>query len=471
MSRDYDVVIVGGGGAGMSAALTATAKGARPIILEAGTKLGGATWWSTGVFYAAGTSVQRARGIVDSADDMFNYLMTLAQWAVRPDLIRILSDRSAEAVEWLIKLGVDFPAEWLVSSGVDLVPRGHPARGAGAMIADALANEVGAKGIETAFGTRVDGLIVEDGAVVGIRTGDTELRAPAVVITTGGFGNNFAMIERLFPSAARHGDRLWAVHHRTPFIEGDGITLGESIGARITGFDQGLLLPTSGFGKFEEAFLPPWVMLVNKDGRRFMAEYCAYTVSGYLISDQPESRAFAIFDEPTLAEAGADVRFADPYSSGTPTPTWDEAMIRSQVATGKVKVSDTIEGLAAAFGIDPLTLGNTAAEYNRNCRNGEDPVYFKESVKYFPVEKPPFYGIEIRPSIIGFTATGLDIDRTGRVHDIHDRIIPGLYAAGEVLGCVQGPRYGGGGMSIANAIILGRLAGETAAEAALAAAD
>jgi fumarate reductase flavoprotein subunit len=468
MSWDYDVIIVGGGGAGLSAAFQAHGKGASCMIVEADKVLGGATRFSTGVFYAAGTSVQRARGILDDTPDaMFDYIMTLEQWDVRPDITRVLCDRSAESLEWLIELGATFPPEWLVCSGIDTVPRGHPCRGTGAEIAQVLINAVGAKGVETAPANRVEELLLENGRIAGIRAGGTELRAPAVVVTTGGFGNSPEMIQKWFPSAAYHGELTWAVHRRANFIVGDGINLGQRIGAAIVGYDRGLLTPTTCFGKFEEAFVPPWVMLVNKEGRRFMAEYCAYSVSGYLINNQTDHRSFAIFDEPTLKEAGNDMRFADPYSSGTPMPTWEEGMIRDQLKKGKVKAANSLGELAASFGIDPITFGVTTEEYNRNCHEGHDPAFFKESPKFFPIEKPPFYGIEVRAAIIGQTSCGLDIDRLARVRDTHDRVIPGLYAGGEVLGCAHGPRYAGGGMGINSAITLGRLAGESAADYAL----
>ncbi|MBW8911256.1 MAG: FAD-dependent oxidoreductase, partial [Sphingomonas sp.] len=185
MKTDFDIIVVGGGGAGMTAALFAHAAGASVIILEADSKLGGATWLSGGVVYAAGTSVQKAQGIEDSPAAMFNYIMTLNAWETRPDIIRTFAERSAEAVEWLISLGAEY--EWVVKSGVDTVPRGHCTVGAGNSVGNLLRNEVGAKGIETALNTRVERLLVEDGRVVGIHASGMDLRASAVIVTTGGF--------------------------------------------------------------------------------------------------------------------------------------------------------------------------------------------------------------------------------------------------------------------------------------------
>ena len=144
---DYDIIIIGGGGAGMTAALFAHQAGAKVIILEADKKLGGATQYSEGVVYAAGTSVQKANGIEDTPQAMYDYIMTLNAWQTRPDMIKIFSERSALAVEFLISLGAKY--EWVVKSGVDTVPRGHCTVGCGAEIARLLIEAVGGKGIET----------------------------------------------------------------------------------------------------------------------------------------------------------------------------------------------------------------------------------------------------------------------------------------------------------------------------------
>ena len=466
--RDFDVIVVGGGGAGLSAAIEVARAGASVMVLEADTKLGGATAMSGGVFYAAGTGPQRAQGIEgDGPEAMFDYVMALNQWALKPNIIRYIADESAPTLDWLMGLGVSFP--FVIRSGVDSVARGHCAKDAGMAIAGALINAAGAAGVETAVATRVERLLIDDGRIVGVHADGTDLRAGAVVIATGGFGNDPEMRARLFPSAAQHGSWTWAVHDEAPFIRGDGIRLAEAIGADVVGIDNGLPLPTAGFGKFVEAFLPPWTMVVNEDGRRFMTETASFSVCGYLLNEQHGAHAFAIFDEPTLVEASNDGRYLDPFGTGMTTPTWQEATIRAQVESGRIKRADTLAALAQACGINAAALEMTAERYNRNCREGHDPEFFKESPKYFPVACPPFYAVEVRAAIIGGTGAGLDIDIGCQVLDRAGRAIPGLYAAGEVLGVVQGKRDAGGGMYVASALILGRKAGRQAARAALAA--
>ncbi len=464
MDWNFDVIVVGAGGAGLAAAIEATKAGASCMLLEADTKLGGATALSGGVFYAANTSIQRAAGITDdTADKMFEYIMALNHWKLKPDIMRYICDHSGPTLEWLIGLGAVFPTKWLVPSGVELTPRGHSSEGAGAGIADALINAAGAASVETALGVRVSKLLYQGGRVVGVRTPEMDLYAPTVILTTGGFGNSPEMRAKYFPSAAQHGSWTWAVHDPAPFILGDGITLGQSVGAGIVGQDTGLVLPTSGFSKSVEAFLPPWTMIVNEEGRRFMPESGSYTICGYLVNEQTNQHAFAIFDEPTMVEASTDLRYADPYNSGVPAPTWEEPTIRHQVAQGRVKTANTIAELASLCGIDPAACEESVAVYNRDCEKGIDTHFAKKAPRLFPVRQPPFYAIEVRAAIIGVTGAGLDIDVDCHVLDEHGRRIPGLYAAGEVLGVLQGKRYAGGGMSIGPAVILGRRAGVVAA--------
>lgn len=468
MSRDFDVIVIGSGAAGLSAAIEARQAGASVMIVEADDHLGGATRNSTGVVYACGTPAQKARGIEDSPDAVYNYIMTLNQHAVRPDLVRCYADGSGEMIEWLMEKGIEFPPDMLVHSDITDTARGHTSKTFGLGIADALINRAGALGAETALGTRVERLLVENGRVVGIEALGTQLRAPSVVIATGGFGNNPDMLAKWFPTAAYHGEKTWAVHRDAKFIQGDGIKLAESVGAEITGFDRGLIQPTPCFeSRYVEAFLPPWVIAVNKHGKRFMAEWESYAVCGYLISEQPEKRCWAIFDHPTMIANGDDLSYADPYNSGLATSSWEEITITREADKGVVHRADTLAELAMMAGLDPEAVAETVRIYNRDvAETGEDQRFLKDRNGHplGQIATAPFYAVEVRAAIVGFTAAGLDIDVDGRVLDTKGRVIEGLYGAGEVLGCFHGKRYAGGGTSIGSAVIFGRRAGIAAAK-------
>lgn len=463
MENDYDVIVVGAGGAGLSAAYHAASSGASVMVVEAGSEVGGATALAGGVVYAAGTSVQRAAGIHDTPEDMYQYMMTLNQWSIRPALARALSNAGAYLIDWLIELGNEFPPDLVVESGVGGRPRGHQSIGGGYGIIQSLANAIGAQGVEVALGSRVTGLIFEDGRVAGVRSGDVELRAGSVVITTGGFANNPDMIRRLWPTAAAHGSRVFSIYAAVPYNVGDGIKLAEAVGARVTGIDNGLLVPSPNFAPNLEAFLPEWAMVVNRDGRRFIPEDASYAISGYLLNEQPEMRCFAVFDEPAMLEACSDENVVKHYVNDPGSDSWRVSAIRANVANGRVKVADTIEELARRSDIAPAALEASVARYNEHMDRREDREFFKVAREFYPIRTPPFYAVEIRASAIVSCHAGLDIDSEGRVLDAMGEVIPGLYAGGEVLGCTLGRRYIGGGIGIANALAFGRISGLSAA--------
>ena len=454
MSTDFDVIVVGAGGAGMAAALTATAHGARVLLLDAAERCGGSTSLSGGVYYAASTSVQRAIGIADdTADAMYLYYMTLNQHKVEPALVRALCDGAADGLEWLISLGVRFPPEGLYASGVERIARGHAAAGRGAEIAEALENHLSGKAIDVALKTRVRALIRDDsGAVTGVDVDGQKVFANAVILATGGMGASTEMLSRHYPEAAAQAERAWYIGSK--HCRGDGLALGESMGADIVGHDRGLLLITPGFSQDLEVFLPGWLVYVNRDGRRFVDETTEYAVLSGVVKDQLNGECFALFDEETRAKAPRG-----PY----PVPSWEADALARLADQGRVFRAPTLDGLAEAAGIRAGALATTVEAYNADCAGGADTAFFKDADLLRPIARGPFYAVRMRPSIVCLTSTGLRIDRTARVLDRDDRPIPGLYAAGETTGGVLGERYIGGGNSIANAIVFGRIAGTAAA--------
>ena len=145
--------------------------------------------------------------------------------------------------------------------------------------------------------------------------------------------------------------------------------------------------------------------------------------------------------------------------------------IDEQIAKGKVVKADTLPELASLVGIESDTLETTIARYNSDYEKGEDSKFRKDASLMKPVLQAPFYASEIRPAIVCLTSTGLRVDEDMHVLDSADQPIKGLFSAGEVSGGVLGDRYIGGGNSIANAIVFGRVAGEQAAREAGATAN
>lgn len=471
MAFDYDVIVIGGGGAGMAAAITAHDCGARVALLEAADQLGGSTALSGGVVYGAPTSVQRAAGIEgDSVDAMYEYYMTLNQHKVEPGIVRRLCEFSGPAIEWLIRLGVVFEPGDLYASGVESVPRGHKATGNGAAIAQVLDREVSRRDIDVSRGCRVTALHRDEhGAVRGVVLDDAIVSARNVIIATGGFGHNKLLLNRHYPEAAQHGDWTWAITAKT--CTGDGLLMGQAVGADIAGYNRGLLLTTPGFYRDLEVFVPGWLVYVNREGRRFIDETTEYAVMSGVVKDQLGGSVFAIFDENARATAEPEPRYAAAHNAGLITLNWVTDKIDEQIAKGKVVKADTLAELADRVGIEREALQTTIARYNADYEKGCDSKFRKDASLMKPVAQPPFYAAEIRPAIVCLTSTGLRVDEDMHVLDSADRPISGLFSAGEVSGGVLGDRYIGGGNSIANAIVFGRVAGEQAAREAGATAN
>ena len=456
---EYDVIVLGGGGAGLAAAAEASARGAAVLLLEAADELGGSTRMSAGVFYATETSVQRAAGVHDSVEATYAYYMALNQWFVEPGLAMRLCRESGPTLEWLIKLGVEYPVTGLYRSGVDDTPRGHQCTGGGTALVAALAARARELGADIRLGTRVLELAAGDGAVHGVRVDGSVLRAASVVVATGGFGANPGLLREYFPAALAHGPR-WTNYFGSPTSRGDGIAMTRPLGAAVTGQDFGMLNWTAGFSDQPADFCPSWIVFVNLDGQRFMAENAPYAVAGDLIRAQRESRCFAILDE--AARAGSRDANARRDQLGVGEYTWGAETIQRQYQAGRVRRAGTLEELAVRAGIEPAGLQNTIAEYNLDARAGRDRR-FRKPGELREVTSGPFYAVEVRVSALGNTVPGLRIDGDGRVFDEDGAVIPGLFAAGEAAGGVMGPRYVGGGNSISNAIVFGRLAGAAAA--------
>lgn len=452
---DFDVIVLGAGGAGLTAAHMATEGGARVLLVEAGDRAGGSTALSGGVFYAAGTSLQRKAGVEDDPEALYRYYLHINQYKLEPALVRRLAYAAAPAFEWLVGLGVDFPLENLYCSGVDKIRRGHRARGHGAEIAEVLEGSLSGKSVDVALRSRVQDLIVTDGRVAGIRIEGAPVTAGAVVLATGGFGANRQLLAELYPTAAAHGEMSWYIGSR--HCQGDGIRIGRAIGAGITRSDRGLLLITPDWTRDLEPYLPPWLTLVTHEGRRFVDESSEYSVLAELLHEQTDKECFAIFDETARAE-----------SRPVPAPNWSAERLAQFIASGQIYSDPTLAGLAEQLGVAPQTLATTCDTVNRAAVAGEDGQYFKNAAYLRAIATPPFYGARLRPAVVCWTGTGLRIDAEARVLDAADRPIAGLFAAGETTGGMFGPCYAGGGASICNAIVFGRIAGSNAATVALA---
>ena len=190
---DVDVLVVGSGAAGLSAALAAAQAGAaRVLVAEAEGVVGGSSRLSGGLMMGAGTRYQRAAGIEDDGDRLFRDYLQLNRWNLEVAAARRLAREAGDAVEWLGDMGLEFHPD-LVYGGDEPVPRVHVPIGRGQAVVDLLAARCRDAGVDIALGRRVDRLLTNgDGAVCGVAVGDDEITAHAVVVASGGFGHSLA---------------------------------------------------------------------------------------------------------------------------------------------------------------------------------------------------------------------------------------------------------------------------------------
>jgi fumarate reductase flavoprotein subunit len=463
MSDDVqvEVVIIGSGIAGLSAANAAWEAGARQIlVVESEGVVGGSSRLSGGIVMGAGTRIQRANGIEDSAEAMFHEYMAWNAWRLDAAVARRFCDEAGHTVDWLADLGVPFSGN-VVLGGDEPQPRTYDVTGGGQAIVDALHARCREREIDVALGKRVDRLLEHDGAVVGVGAGDEEVHADAVIVATGGFGANRALLERHYPSAV-HGDATWYIG--ADGARGDALALAEQVGAQLTGHDRGLRLLHPDFFRTLEAYQPAWVVVVNGTGRRFYDESAPYGIVDDVHRWQGDD-AWVLFDDAQLRwSGGTRAQYKDPVMAARlRTPNWTADNVDIQVAAGRMCKADTVAGLAEQMGVPVATLEATVARYNEWCALGEDREFAKAAKFLQPVAVPPFYAARVVPATICLTSCGLRIDPDARVLADDGRVIPGLFAAGECTGGVLGDRYMGSGNSIGNCATMGRVAGTAAA--------
>ena len=494
IEETVDVVVVGAGGAGMTAAITATDAGKKVIVVESQPIAGGNSVRSTGGMNAAKTPYQdknefkEAAGVektLTTAAEKFADNATItalaatvkSQWDAyqanpqgyfdsvelmeldtmiggkgknNPELVKALAENSADAIEWLASIGAE--VKNVGAFGGASVKRIHRPVNAdgkvtavGAYIVPILEKNLQDRNVQFLFDTTANEIIMKDGKAVGIKgTGKdghkVTINAKSVVIATGGFGANAEMVEKYKPELKGFATT------NAEGAQGQGIDMATAVGAATVDMDQIQIHPTVHIEEDGNAHLiteglrGDGAILVNTEGKRFYDEVSTRDKVSAAIIAQPEKSAWLIVDQSMVDKS---------------------AVIAGYIKSGYTVTGATYEELAKAMGVDEATFTSTMNTWNQAVEAKSDAEFGRTSFAN-PLTTAPYYAIKITPAV-HHTMGGIVINPKAEVLNEKGEAIPGLFAAGEVTGGVHGANRLGGN-AVADFVVFGRISGQSAAD-------
>jgi 3-oxosteroid 1-dehydrogenase len=546
--NDYDVIVLGTGAAGLTAAVTAAEEGARVGLFEKGETVGGTTAYSGGMIWIPANphepdekgdtreraliylgalsngliSDEMAETYLDVGSEMVTYLeeRTPVQFHCVPDFPDYHPEQAGamaqggrtlecplypfgELGEWSDRVHISpyWPTYHITVGETTLgqpVPKEFPPeemerraandeRGMGLALVGRLLRACLDRGVEPQPGHRAIELLVEDGRVAGVAfetaSGRSEVRAPNVVIGTGGFERDPDLVRAFLRGPCTHAVSV-------PWNTGDGLRMAMRIGAMLGNMREAWWMPVveiPGSNAAGQMLLTvertlPGTIMVNRSGRRFTNEAANYNAFGAAFHEQDTTLGvyrnlpcWMIFNQAWYKAYGLAGGLADASQSPDEPPDW---------AVG----DDTLAGLAEQLGIPAGALEETVERFNANARELRDPDFHRgESVfdrwwgdptrrdgtaapTLGPIEGGPYYAVEVHSGALG-TKGGPQTDTRARVLDVDGNVIPGLYAAGNAMASPMGMTYGGAGGTLGPAMVFGYLAGRDAGERVAAGAN
>lgn len=472
-----DVVVIGSGLTGLTAALTAAEGGARVVLFEKMRSLGGSSNFPEGMF-AVESEMQLQDSVGITRDDAFKKIMEYSHWRANPRLVRAFVNESADTITWLQHRGVEFigpKSNWEDSPRTWHILKGPADQRGGPMIR-ALSGRVKEAGVDIRLATPVRRILKERGKIIGVvaEEGEEELHvgAKAVVIGTGGYANNkdwirkytgYELERNLFPLG--NVDKT-----------GDGIRMAWEVGAAEEGMGLlqtlrvgPLLGPGVKFMQQLECVAMQPNLYVNQEGERYCDESMTpnFAFDGNALARLKERYSYSIFDDGVkrdMIEKGVVVGMGMVRAPGTKFFELDEEL-KDLMEKGNPNVfaAASIEDLAGKIGCDPKRLKATLDEYNGYCEKGHDDLFAKDRKYLRPLRGPGFYAVKSYMAFLG-TLGGIKINERMEVLDKQDGAIPGLYAGGLDAGGMYGDSYdvimsGGTSAFAANS---GRIAGRNA---------
>ena len=489
---DADVVVVGAGGAGMTAAITAAAEGKSVVVLESQSMVGGNSVRATGGMNAAKTVYQDENEFGESAG-VEKTLKTAAekyadnetitalaktvseQWAAYqanptgyfdsvelmeldtmiggkgindPELVETLCANSADAIDWLDEHGITLHnVSSFGGASVKRIHRPVNAEGktvsVGSYMIPLLQENCEKAGVKMMLDTTATEILTDaNGAAVGVKatgaSGETvTVNAKAVVLATGGFGANLDMVVKYKPELKGF------MTTNAPGIQGQGIEMAQAIGAATVDMDQIQIHPTveaNTAALITEGLRGDGAILINEEGQRFIDEVGTRDVVSAAEIAQTGSYSWLVVDQ-AMADASS--------------------VIQGYIKKGYTVTGATYEELGKAMGVDAAAFAETMEKWNGYVEAKNDPDFGRTSFAN-PLNTAPYYAVKVTAGV-HHTMGGLKINANTEVLNEKGEVIPGLFAAGEVTGGVHGANRLGGN-AVADFTVFGRIAGAAASD-------
>lgn len=442
LAPDYDVIVIGSGGTGLSAAIQAHELGMKVAVLEKEEELGGNTNRASSGMNAAETNVQLQHGVIDNVADFYHETYKDGGRLNDKDMLGYFVYHTAPAVDWLADHGIKLD-DITVTGGMSKKRTHRPASMApiGGFLVKHLLAIVAQEKIPVFNQTRVTELCQSatgriSGVKVEVAGAQRTINAKAVILATGGFGASKEYIKRFRPDLADYKTT------NQPGATGDGLKLAENVGAELMQMNLVQVHPTVQQDHphvylIGEAVRGEGAILVNGEGQRFVNELNTRKIVSNAITALPEHSAYLIFDQ-GIRERVKAIEFYD--------------------QVGLVVHGQTLEELAKKIAVDPSKLTQTVDTWNKAVKDHRDGEFHRTTGMDRGITKPEFFAIHIAPSI-HYTMGGIHVTPKTQVLDGNGDIIKGLYAAGEVAGGLHGNNRVGGN-SIAETIVFGRQAGQ-----------
>ena len=444
----YDVVVVGSGGAGLTAAIQASESGASVLIVEKMPVPGGNTLKASVGMNAAETRYQTLKGISDSKSLFYEETLKGGHGKNNTVLLHEFVEQAPLAVEWLAKHDIVL-SDITITGGMSIDRTHRPADASavgGYLVSGLLKNIHQRPGIEMMTDTTVSGIDYQDGRVRGVTLLNEQqesfrVQCHSVIVATGGFSANQTMVVSYRPDLAG----FVTTNHAG--ATGSGIALLQQLGAGTVDMGEIQIHPTveqTTSYLISESVRGGGAILVSQQGERFINEMDTRDKVSAKIIGLPEKSAWIIFDQQIREHNKA---------------------IETYLSRGFVVSADTPEALAGKTGMDAAQLQATLLCFNQVVENKQPDPFGRTTALRQPVSQGPFYAIRIAPGV-HHTMGGVTINTETKVLDEKQQPLAGIFAAGEVVGGIHGGNRIGGN-AVADIVIFGRIAGENAAEYAL----